>query len=97
MRITLSPTRNETRLTLERKGSTLVFNGDEVDLRTYRSEETSHDWIVDQPTKVGKEWQVQIRLPHGPNAPDETKFPAPLSVIEDGPVSLPPYEVSTDD
>jgi hypothetical protein len=35
--------------------------------------------------------RVPLILPHGADAPPETRFPAPLSLSGDGPVALPPY------
>ena len=33
-----------------------------------------------------------VVLPHGPNAPKATRFPAPLENVADGPVALPIYD-----
>ena len=42
----------------------------------------------------GSEYECTIRLGHGPNAPHETRFPAPI-VLENhyGPIELPLYDV----
>ncbi len=34
---------------------------------------------------------MEIILPHGPDAPEATRFPEPISVKGDGPVDLPPW------
>jgi hypothetical protein len=35
---------------------------------------------------------VPVILPHGPDAPEARRFPAPLLVTADGPVALPPFD-----
>jgi hypothetical protein len=39
---------------------------------------------------------VPVILPHGPDAPEARRFPAPLLVTADGPVALPPFDVAPD-
>lgn len=86
MHLILNPVRMDTPLTLTRLGDTLVFNGHAVDLA---ARETC-DWIVRAQVE-GQEWVVEIILPHAVDAPEETRFPRPITVTADGPVELPPW------
>jgi hypothetical protein len=36
---------------------------------------------------------MTLLLPFGANAPEATRFPSPITVTGDGPVTLPPYSV----
>ena len=101
MQITLAPVRDETPLVLERSGDTLVLNGDILDLSTIPEGAELPVEAVDSPYIAGpirRENNVlflTLALPHGADAPDETRYPAVLVLDEDGPVSLPPYEDAT--
>ena len=91
--ITLSPMRRDDVLTVSVAGDVLVLNGEAIDLATYTADpEAPHDWIIGQPVQDGGVWHVTLILPHGENAPYETRFPEPITVTEDGPVQLPPYD-----
>lgn len=86
MLITLAPMRSDETLEAARRGDVLVLNGEAIDLA---AGETSR-WIVGQPRKKGGTWSLTLILPHAADAPEETLFPKPLAVREDGPVDLPP-------
>ena len=43
-------------------------------------------------TRAGGVLHLTLILPHGADAPLETRFPAALTLTGDGPVALPPYE-----
>lgn len=92
MQIILNPVRLDQPLALIRKGDTLMFNGHAVDLASYDPEVTPCDWMVAPPVRTPQGWQVQIILPHGADAPHETRFPRPITVTGNGPVALPPYD-----
>lgn len=97
MQITLSPQRADTPLSLATSGAALILNGVNVDLATYDASVAPSDWIVGQPVQVEEDWHVTLVLPHGGSAPDETRYPAPITVTEDGPVKLPVYDREPDD
>lgn len=90
MIITLSPIRSETPITLDRHADTLTINGTAWDLS---DPELDCPWIIAPPVHAEGQWHVTMLLPHGHWAPTETLFPAPLIVTEDGPVTLPPFDV----
>lgn len=92
MFITLSPIRMDQTLTAARTGTGLVLNGTTVDLLSYDSEAAPNPWIVGQPFEEAGVWQVTLILPHGGNAPEDTRHPRPVMVESDGPILLPPYD-----
>ena len=98
MQIILSPIRAETPLTLHRAGDVLTVNGEVFDLSgipegaTLPREAVSGDWLASDITRIGGSLQMTILLPHGANAPEETRHPAPLVLTTSGPVTLPPYD-----
>ena len=87
MKITLTPIRHHQPLEAVRKGDVLVLNGAACDL----SKGETCDWMLGAPVNEGGLWQVTLILPHGPEAPEETLFPATIEMKGDGPVPLPPY------
>ncbi len=97
MIVTFSPIRMEEGLTASRNGSTLVLNGTAVDLAGYDAGKAPCPWIVGQPVKEDGVWRVNLILPHGGEAPEETLFPRPLVLETDGPLALPPHASPAED
>lgn len=97
MRISLTPMRRDTPLSLSRRGDVLTVNGVDHDLSgipegaTLPRAAVAGDWLVSDIERVGGKLHLAVILPHGARAPAETLFPAPIEVTEDGPVQLPPY------
>ena len=97
MIITLSPMAGLPPLTLSRAGDTLVFNGDPVDFSAIPEggvlplDSAPVSWIASDVTRVSGEITLTIFLPHGPDAPEATRFPVPLDVSGDGEIALPPF------
>lgn len=98
MKITLSPQRRTDTLTVSRSGDTLTINGETFDFSplpegaTLPQEAIGSDWFAGPVERVGGVLHVALVLPHGANAPEQTRFPAPITLTGDGPVALPPYE-----
>lgn len=98
MEITLSPMAGLPELRLERHGDTLIINGSKLDLSaipegaTLPNEAVASEYINGPITREGGTLRLVVVLPHGWNAPEETRFPAPLTLTHDGPVALPPYD-----
>ena len=99
MKIILSPMRRDERLTLSKAGDALTLNDevfDFIDLpngATIPRSAISSDWFAGDVTRDETgELTVPLILPHGANAPEETRFPSPLENVADGPVVLPIYE-----
>ena len=99
MKITLSPTRRDETLTASKAGDTLKLNGETFDFGPLEEGETlpvdgiDSEWIAGDVTRTDGELHITLRLPHGANAPEETRFPEPVIDPPDGEVALPPYEI----
>ena len=52
------------------------------------------EWLVSDVTRIGGELHLTLILPHGARAPQETLFPAPLTVTKNGPVKLPEFNAA---
>jgi len=97
MNITLHPFRSDLTLSLSRAGDTLILNGGAFDFSdlsegaSLPADATGSDWFVLSLTRKDGVLHAEIRLPHGADAPQETLYPAPLILTEDGPVSLPAH------
>jgi hypothetical protein len=103
MILTLIPIRMDARLTLVREGETLVVNGERLDLSAATGDApldlsardgagdpvAPHPWIVGPVTRREGRLHLAVLLPHGPDAPESARFPAPLALEADGPVALP--------
>lgn len=100
MRISLSPQRGLSPLALSRAGDVLTINGEAFDFSglpdgaTLPRESVACEWLVSDVDRVGGVLHFTLLLPHGPNAPEETRFPAPVDVVEDGPIDLPPFDLA---
>lgn len=98
MQIKLSPQRSDKRLTLEKQNQTLIINGERFDFSqlpdgaTLPNEAVQSDVIVSDVELIDGVLQLTVLLPHGANAPHETRFPEPIKVSEDGVITLPPYD-----
>lgn len=108
MKITLSPyaplpqnLEAERNVSVTKSGDTLTINGEAFDFSaipngaTLPREAISSFWVAGPVERDNAGvLTVPLRLPCGPNSPEETRFPQPLEDVPDGPVSLPPYEVT---
>lgn len=98
MQISLSPMRRDDRLELIRKGDILTINGEVFDLSgipdgaTLPQEAVACHWLASDIERINGDIHLTLILPHGADAPQDTRFPATLTLTEDGPVSLPEYE-----
>lgn len=98
MHIFLSPMRADQPLSLSRAGDVLTINGEAFDFSALPEGGTlprtaiACDWIAGDVTRTtGGVLTVPLILPHGPDAPQETLFPEPITLTGDGPVNLPPW------
>lgn len=97
MHITFSPVRLDTPLVLEKQGDVLVVNGEPFDFEPVPEGATLPQAAIASPHFAGPVERIDgvlhltVRLPHGANAPEETRFPAPIDVQTDGPITLPPF------
>ena len=100
MKITLTPVMMAAHLTLTRTGDALTINGTNYDFTdlpegaTLPPDAVDCDWLASDVTRIDGALHLTLILPHGPNAPQETRFPAPIIDPPDGPVTLPAREAS---
>jgi hypothetical protein len=103
MHITLIPQRRDDRLALHRTDDTLTINGVAYDFAALPEGATlpraavDCDWLVSDVSRIDGALHLALILPFGPGAPQETLCPAPLLVAGDGPVALPPYDLTPED
>jgi len=90
MYIKFSPMRSEAPLTLSRMGDVLTINGEAFDFSALPDDATlpftavTCDWLAGDITRKDGELHLSLILPHGPHAPDATRFPAPITITADG-------------
>ena len=98
MHIKLSPQRRDDTLTVSRQGDTLIINGQTFDLwaipdgATLPADAIDCEYIISDVERIDGVLHLTLVLPHGANAPEETRFPEPILVTEDGEIELPPYD-----
>ncbi len=94
MRIDLSPIRSETPLAVHRAGEVISLDGTAYDLSPLPEGATLPgaalcEAVVGDVTRVGGALRLTLALPHGIDAPEAARFPAPLDPAPEGPVDLP--------
>jgi len=104
MIINLSPVRMDTTLTLKIEGDKVYVNNEVADFTqllegaTLPYDAIGSNWFPGDVSREGGEITLTIRLPHGPNAPVETRFPAsPIIVRNNGEVTLPIYDIPAEE
>jgi len=103
MHITLTPQFRDDQLTLHRAGDVLTVNGVAYDFGPLPDGATlprgamDCEWLEGDVTRISGVLHLTLILPHGGNAPVETRFPAPLDLTRDGPVELPLYDAPIDE
>lgn len=95
--IKLLPQRRDDRLYLEKRGATLLLNGEVFDPSKYDDSLPYSQWIISRPEAIENGWSVTIILPCGSPAPRATRYPEPIEVSDDGPIELPPYSGPDED
>lgn len=95
MKIYLSPTRSDNKLTVEKKGDVLTVNGEEFnfgplpDGATIKAVDIPCEWISGEVNRENGEIELTLILPHGPSPSQAVAFPETLENVEDGIVNLP--------
>lgn len=92
--LNLSPIRSDEETTAALSGTVLTVNSTNYELSELPDGATAQHPELGTVTRNGSEYECTVRLGHGPNAPYETRFPAPI-VLENhnGPIELPLYDV----
>lgn len=90
----LDPLSSDEETTAALAGTVITVNGTDYDLSELPDGATAQHPELGTVQRNGSEYECTIRLGHGPNAPHETRFPAPI-VLENhqGPIDLPMYDV----
>jgi hypothetical protein len=97
MILNFKPKKRPAPLVLSRSGDTITVNGETFDFSplpdgaTLPREAIGSDWFVGPVERIDGVLHVTLMLPFAPGAPEETRFPAPITLTGDGPVSLPPF------
>jgi hypothetical protein len=98
--IHLSPTArlpgDTTTLALSLQGDVITVNGEELDLGPLDPDETLPHSVIDSPF-IEKDVQrladgtlvIHFTFPISPKALEAARFPAPITVTTDGPITLP--------
>ncbi|GGE26313.1 hypothetical protein SAMN05421774_11131 [Gemmobacter megaterium] len=104
MIVTLSPMRRDDRLQLHRRGPLLAINDQVLDLSGVTEDSplaaatAGCDWLAGDIRREGEALHLTLTLPHGPvpfPPPPEAAavlYPAPVVILQDGPVSLPAWD-----
>lgn len=94
-KINWSPVRRDETLTGSTQGDALTMNGEVFDFTTLPDGATlprdavACEWLASNVERIGGEIHLTLILPHGADAPDETRFPQPVTMAGDGPVPVP--------
>ena len=95
MIINLYGVRNDLSLELEKRGDTLVVNGEPFDFSrigegdTLPADAISSEFFTREVTRIGGELIFHINLPNPVNYSPEQAFPSPVSIKANGAVNLP--------
>lgn len=94
----LSPVRRDEKLKARIEGEVLYLNDEVLDFgplplnATLPKHAINSNWVCGDVSRdeLGN-LSIHIIIPHGPNAPEETRFPSPIVIEEDGDITLPLY------
>ncbi|MBO9453269.1 hypothetical protein J7426_23615 [Tropicibacter sp. R16_0] len=98
MHIAFTPIRHDKPLTAAVAGDVLTLNGEAFDFAalpegaTLPRDAVSCDWLASEVERIEGQIHLTLLLPHGPNAPDETRFPASI-IVTGGIVPIPVHNV----
>ena len=101
MQIDFSPMRHDATLCLSRSGDVLTINGAAYDFSpipegaTLPRAAVACDWLASDVERVDGELRLTLILPHGPDAPRDTLYPARLEQVPDGDIPVPAPSVLT--
>jgi hypothetical protein len=100
MKITLSPQRRDDGpISITKQGDVLTIAGTAYDLSqlpdggTLPQDAVDCPWLAGDINRIDNELELTLLLPHGANAPEQTRFPEPIIDPADGTIELPPYDI----
>lgn len=103
MHINFSPTRYPYNLALNVQQERIIWisiGGDDPEVLDFTdlpegamlpAEAIGSEWIIGPVSRIDGELHLTVKLPHGPLAPESTRFPEPVHVTEDGNVTVPDW------
>jgi len=95
MKITLSPQRSDETLVASKLGDVLTINDVAYDFGPLLDGQTLPGAAIDCPhitgdvSREGGQLQITLLIPHGPNASESARFPAPIINPPNGPLEFP--------
>ncbi len=95
MIIKLSPVRSDSRISVSVNGNTISINEESFDFSPLQDGDTLPSAAIDSPwfagdvKRIDGVLQVALVFPHGAYAGEAARFPESITVIQDGPVTLP--------
>lgn len=96
MKLNFIPMRSDEPISLSVQGDVLTINGEPFDFGPLPEgailprEAVACEWLASDVTRQGGAIELTLILPHGANAPPETRFPTPIEATE-GPIELPMF------
>lgn len=102
MKIAFSPMRRDVRLDASVSGDVLTINGEDFDFAgvpegaTLPASAIASEWFAGPVERIDGKINLTLILPHGDNAPVETRFPDPVTVVSGG-VPVPAYEIEAEE
>lgn len=99
MIVNFSPIRMDEQLVVEREDDIITLNGEAFDLSpllegaSLPSTAIESKWFVGDIDRENGVISLTLVLPHGANAPIETRFPTAITLTENGPVQMPIYDI----
>lgn len=100
MRIQFSPVRMDGTLTVTKAGDKLTVNRRVFDFSvipegaTLPADAIDSEWFAGPVERIDGVLMVTLRLPHGPDASEQMRFPQPLENVQDGIVPVPAEEAT---
>ena len=95
MKITLSPIRRDSQLTVSKQGETITINGSAYDFSvipegaTLPASAVDCEFITGNIERINGVLHISLILPHGPNPSQAVAFPATIINPPDGVLELP--------
>jgi len=95
MTINLSPQRRDDTLSVTKSGDVLTINGTAYDFSQVPDggllpqDAVECPWLASDVERVNGELVLSLLMPHGANASEARRFPAPLIDVPDGEVEFP--------
>jgi len=92
--LNLSPVRSDEETVASLAGTVLTVNGMDYDLSELPDGAVAQHPDLGKVTRNGNEYTCTIKLSHGSNAPEETRFPQPIVLTNhSGVIDLPIYDI----